>query len=331
METFPVQYSTLSAAALQRYIQNQYGYTGLNCRLLLHGVSDTYLLENHSPQFIFKVYRSAHRPPDSVKGELELLNILKEKGAAVSYPISDLKGEQLQILHAPEGPRPGVLYSYARGKSVYDLSDEQLRRIGHEMAKVHNITSATRLSYEREEYDIQRLLVSPLQTVAPAFKDIPDGYTYLQQTAGRVMEKLATLNTATFSYGYCHYDFLPKNFHFDEQNNLTFFDFDFTGKGWLANDVASFFIHFFFHTALNRISQEEAQRCFGVFIAAYREVRPFSEEELAAVPYLGFIFWIFYLGFQYGNFDDWSNAFFSTNYLKDRVGVIKKYVDMHCF
>lgn len=264
-------------------------------------------------------------------GELELLNILKEKGAAVSHPISDLEGERLQLLNAPEGARPGVLYSYAPGRSIYDFSDEQLRRIGHEMARVHNITSAITLSYEREEYDIQRLLIKPLQTVAPAFKDLPGGYAYLEETAEKVMKVLASFNTSAFSYGYCHYDFLPKNFHFDEQNNVTFFDFDFTGKGWLANDAASFFIHFFIHTALNKITPEEAQRCYSVFIAAYRELRSFSEEELAAVPYLGFIFWIFYLGFQYENFDDWSNAFFTTNYLKDRVGVIKKYADMHCF
>lgn len=331
MKTFPVQYSTLSSKALQQYIESQYGHKGLSCRLLMRGVSDTYLLENHSPQFILKVYRSAHRSPNQVSSEIELLNILKEKGAGVSYPIPDLSGEQLQTLHAPEGPRSAVLFSYARGKNVYDLSDAQLRKIGHEMARIHNITAGITLSYEREIYDIERLLLKPLQTLAPAFKDIPEGYTYLQQTAGRIMAKLASFNTSAFSYGYCHYDFLPKNFHFDEQDNLTFFDFDFTGKGWLANDLASFFIHFFFHTAHNRITPEEAKSAFAVFVAAYREVRPLSDEELATVPYLGAIFWIFYLGFQYENFDDWSCTFFSTNYLKDRVGVIKKYTDMHCF
>lgn len=331
MEIFPVQYSTLSAKALEQYIRKQYGYQGLRCRLLLHGVSDTYLLEDDAPQFIFKVYRSAHRSPGQISAELELLTMLKQQGAAVAYPITDLQGVQLQTLFAPEGPRSGVLFSYARGKSVYDLNDAQLRKIGHEMATVHNITAGITLSHGREIYDIQRLLIHPLKTVAPAFKDIPDAYSYLTATAARIAEKLSSFDTAKFSLGYCHYDFLPKNFHFDDQDNLTFFDFDFTGKGWLANDVASFFIHFFIHTANNRISPAEAEREFRVFIEAYREVRPFSEEELAAVPYLGFIFWIFYLGFQYENIDDWSNAFFSTNYLKDRTAMIKKFTEMHCF
>jgi len=44
--------------------------------------------------------------------------------------------------------------------------------------------------------------------------------------------KLAQLDVSAFSTGYCHFDFLPKNFHFDG-DSVTFFDFDFMATaGW---------------------------------------------------------------------------------------------------
>lgn len=42
--------------------------------------------------------------------------------------------------------------------------------------------------------------------------------------------------------------------------------------------------------------------------------------------YFGFGFWVFYLGFQYENYDDWSSVFFNTRYLKERGGVLKKWI-----
>jgi hypothetical protein len=61
--------------------------------------------------------------------------------------------------------------------------------------------------------------------------------------------------------------------------------------------------------------------CLAVFVAAYREIRVVSDDELKAIPYLGVGFWIFYLGFQYEHFDDWSNLFFGPKFIKDRVGL----------
>jgi len=331
MPTFPVQYSMLSSKALQAFIIQQYGDPALTCRLLLRNVSDTYIIEKAgTPVYIFKVYRMSHRSLHEIQGEVELLNRLHEGGAAVSYPIADLQGKQIQDFNAPEGLRHGVLFSYAKGSNVYDLTEAQLQLTGREMARVHNITSNLILPHEREEYNLNRLLLQPLEILAPAFRDHAEGYTYLKDTAQKVVARLDELSTDSFSQGYLQYDFLPKNFHFDEQGQLTFFDFDFTGKGWLANDVASFFIHFFFHVATGKMTQEAADRDFQVFIDAYRSVRPFSDDELKAVPYLGFIFWIFYLGYQYTHFEEWSNWFFTPRYLVERVGVIKKYVEVHC-
>lgn len=330
MAHFPAQYSTLSASALKAHIAGAYGLQLVSCKFLLRGVSDTYIIEAANAKYVLKIYRAQHRSHQEILAEVELLNLLKEGGASVAYAITDLNNQQLQQFDAPEGIRYGVLFSYAEGAPVMDLNDTQLKTVGRQMAVVHNITSAIKLTHPRRAYNVETTLIQPIKNIEPAFKDLPDEYTYLKEAAGKVALKLSSIDTSDFSYGYCQYDFLPKNFHFDTAGNLTFFDFDFAGEGLLANDLMSFFVHFFMHVYTGKPTDAEAERMFAVFIAAYRENRPVTDSELEAIPYLGVGFWIFYLGFQYDHFDDWSNLFFGPKFIKDRVALIKVWVDKYC-
>jgi len=329
MAPFPTQYSTLSAVALKDHVAAAYALQLCAGRYLLRGVSDTYRLESSTAQYILKIYRNTHRSRSEIEGEVALLLHLHAHGSPVAPPLPDQDGEYLQAFEAAEGTRYGVLFAFAPGQPVFDLSDAQVQQVGREMARLHNLTAQITLSHPRPEYNLATTLTQPLQRLAPVFAayEYPEGHAYLTETAAFATARLAALDTAAFSYGYCHYDFLPKNFHFDAQDQLTFFDFDFAGRGYLVNDVMTFFMHYFLHTITKRLSREEADRAFQLFIASYRQVRPLSDEELAAMPYLGFAWWLFYLGFQVDHFDDWSNSFFGPRYLRDRVGLIRQWLE----
>ncbi len=333
MEIFPTQYSLLSAAGLNKYLATKYGLENTTCRLLIHNVSDTYLVESKDDdnKYIFKVFRNAHRTAEEINGEIELLNILNDKGARVSIALKDLEGHYVQLFHVAEGVKRGVMFSFAPGKVAYNLSEAQIKIIAHEIAVIHNITANLDLSYERKSYDVDILLTNPVNVLKPAFKDLTKEYEYLKEVSERVAGKIRQFDMTKFSYGYCHYDFLPKNFHFTEDNHVTFFDFDFAGKGLLANDIASFYVFFFIEVfATKRFTQDEADGLFAVFIKSYREVRPFSEDELKSIRYLGFAFWVFYLGFQYENFEDWSNMFFGPNFLRERIKLLRQWDEWYC-
>lgn len=329
MAIFPTQYSTLSAVALKDFLSVKYGLSAISCKLLIHNVSDTYLLEGEQDKYIFKIYRDAHRKLEEIQAEVELLTILHANGAKVSYPITAIDGEQIQSFNAAEGIRYGVLFTFAKGEVVYELSDQHLKTLGKEMAIVHQVTSTIELKNPRKEYTIDTMLVQPLAVLEPAFKGLEEEYAYLKTSIAKVVAEIEKLDLSNFSYGYCHYDFLPKNFHFESESELTFFDFDFAGKGQLINDISSFYIHYFMEVLNGKMTQQEADRNFAVFVASYRSIKPLSEEELKAIPYFGFAFWIFYLRFQYDNFDDWSSLFFNAKYLKLRVGVIKQWMDWY--
>ncbi len=328
MAIFPTQYSTLSSVALKDAIEKNYGLQGLSCRYLLRGVSDTYMLENIHTKYILKIYRSSHRSLEEIQGEIELLALLKNGGGKVAHALNDMQGNAYQTFNAAEGTRHGVLFHYAPGKVIMDLTDKHMEIIGQEMAFNHNITSSIKLSHARKPYTIDTTLTQPIAVLEPAFKDYPEGYVYLKETAVQVAKTLQAMDTNSFNYGYCHYDYLPKNFHFDEHDTLTLFDFDFAGPGWLANDLASFTVYLYFYIAMKKKPIEEAKRDFKILVEAYRKVRPITNEEINAIPLMGFMFWTFYLRFQYENFDDWSNTFFGTRFLRERIATVQHYAEI---
>jgi Ser/Thr protein kinase RdoA (MazF antagonist) len=77
-----------------------------------------------------------------------------------------------------------------------------------------------------------------------------------------------------------------------------------------------------------KITFEEGRSAFKTFLDSYRKIRNVTKEEIQAIPDLGFAFWVFYLNFQYENYDDWSNAFFGPKFIKDRIALIKKWMEI---
>lgn len=183
MEIFPTQYSTLLSKALNIKLQESYGLSHTTCRLLIRNVSDTYIIENATEKYIFKIYRDVHRKLEEIKGEIELLTILFQKGAKVSRPIADRNCEILQEFNAAEGIRYGVLFSWAQGGVVSVLSDQHLETVGREMAAIHNITSATELCHYRKEYSVNTIIIYPIKVIEPAFNGLEEEYAYLKNTA----------------------------------------------------------------------------------------------------------------------------------------------------
>lgn len=329
---FPTQYSTLSCHALNNRINEAYNIDDTKTKFLLRGVSDTYIVSNSIPKYVFKVYRNSHRSLDEILGEVELLNVLIKNGAKVSFPISDAAGNYIQKFNTGEGPRYGILFSYAQGKASNDLTENQIKIVGHEMAFNHNITSTIKLNHERPEYNLSTTIHQPLEILQSAFNEFnyEAGYEYLQLIAEKTIKAFNTIESGNFSYGYCHYDYLPKNFHFTSSDVFTLFDFDFAGKGFLVNDLMSFQVHYFFQILYGGMSQEDSDQSMKVFFKAYREVRDISDEEIRAIPMLGNMFWMYYLAIQYRGYDDFSNNYFNQTYLKKWVNWIEQWESLYC-
>ncbi|MBL7758487.1 MAG: phosphotransferase, partial [Chitinophagaceae bacterium] len=228
MSLFPTIYSTLDPQALAALVTTRYELPDASGQLLVRGVGDTYLIESSGQRFILRVYRGSHRSLSQINAEIEILTALKKATVPVSYPLADLQGNYIQQLEAAEGLRPAVLFTYAPGMTVNKLNDAQLKNLGRAMAAFHNVSASVKLKEERWEYNLTTIFDEPLQRLQPAFASIPAEYEWWQNAVQQAKSELTQLHLSDFSIGYCQYDFLPKNFHF-EGDAITLFDFDFLG------------------------------------------------------------------------------------------------------
>lgn len=318
---FPTIYSTLDPLALAAYVTKAYSLQQLSCRLLLRGVGDTYLLTTSSDKYVLRVYRSDHRSLDNIRAEVALLNILKDAGVPVSYPISDKSGVFIQTFDAAEGPRHAVLFSYAPGESLAKLSDHQLRTLGASIAKFHQASWHATLPGKRWDYSIDATLVQPVTMATPWLEALPDELSWWKDATQHAAEELHSLNVDKFSKGYCHYDFLPKNFHFHD-DHITMFDFDFLGTGWLINDLMTFWNHLSLDVQFNRMALNEARRSFDVMLTSYTSIRSVTSTELQAIPHLSLSWWCYYMGFHTTH--DQFTALVQPAHLKMRTALIRQ-------
>lgn len=323
---FPTLYSTLEPAALATYISRQYHLQDVSCQFLVRGVGDTYRVQARDARYILRIYRPSHRTQGNIAAEAELLLALHAAGIPVSYPLADKDGQYLQALPAAEGTRSAMLFTFAEGRAVNILSPNQLQVLGTQMARFHNVSATLQLSDPRWTFDLDTTLFTPLANARDHFREDTAGHAWLQQAAHQVQAHLAGVDTAAFSSGYCHFDFLPKNFHFDEKGHLTFFDFDFFGKGWLIQDVMTFRQQLLLDRLMGRLTAEQFTAAYDQFITAYTAVRPLSEGELAAIPWLGLGFWTFYMGFHMTH--DQFYTLMQPPVLQSRTAFIRKIVEM---
>ncbi len=294
--------------------------------MLLRGVGDTYGVETSGGKYILRAYRRTHRSLPQVQEEIDYLLALQAAGVTVSYPIADRGGKHIRQPDAPEGVRCVVLFSFADGQPLSTLNENQLRELGRQMAAMHHVAAEMPLTGHRWTYDLHTTLFQPIEMLRPFFKEDPDGLAWLVQAAKDVKRKLDLLGTGDFAYGCCHYDLLNKNFHC-KGDKVTFFDFDFLGYGWLVNDLMTFWVQLCLDVLLGRLTQEAADAAYHTVIKAYREVRPLSDKELAAVPYLALGFWVFYSGFHTTH--DQFYLFLQPAQLKQRFGMVRRMLEKY--
>ncbi|MCF0075483.1 phosphotransferase [Dyadobacter sp. CY261] len=317
---FPTIYSTLSPYALADLLDERYLLKTIQCTFLVRGVGDTYLVDSLQGRFILRIYRSTHRSLSHVQAEVALLMALKQAGVSVSYPIADRMQESIQQLDAVEGSRYAVLFSYAPGQPPRILNKSQLCTLGHEIARFHQVSSTIALPGERWTFDLDSTLFKPLEQLKSAFVTDQESYLWLQKAARQVETKIAQVNTSGFLSGYCHFDLLPKNMHFDG-DSVTLFDFDFMGYGWLVHDLVCFWQHLALEVYAGRMTQLAFEEAYAIFLESYQSGHPISDQELALVPYLSLGFWLFYMGFHTTH--DQFYSYLQPSQLKGYTGFLR--------
>jgi Ser/Thr protein kinase RdoA (MazF antagonist) len=321
---FPVQYSTLSPAALQERILQKYRLKEIfYCEYLYRGLNDNYLVQTNEAKYILRVYRHNWRDLRDIESELELLLFLERNDIPVSTPIADVSGNLIQEIPAPEGLRYAVLFSYAKGHSPFsEISLQQSRLAGRELARMHCLTENMRLKNNRCHLDIVSLLYESFHAIRPYIEDRSSDLKDLEEIIQKLKTRFEDVSLERLSYGICHGDIYPGNYHLSGESEITFFDFDACCCSWFVFDIASFC-----YTTTQ--FYESAEEINETFIRGYQEIRKLTGEEISLIPYFGAVRNIWVLGTQCSNFEIFCH-FVRNNIKRNIITNLKKYVEQYC-
>lgn len=326
MTHFPVTNSNLSAIHLGLFLQEKYALSkDTTCQIIKAGINDTYLVTDDTDKFVFRVYSLNWRTKTEIEEEITLLLQLKENDITVSYPLPDKENNYIQSLNAPEGDRFAVLFTFAAGEKQHIISEETHFQIGQLIARLHKITIHQRLN--RIDYTPEVILVDSLNKVSAFLSSDTAEMHFMRSAQSYLLKEFETADVSQIRQGIVHLDIWFDNLNITTDNQVTIFDFDFCGNGWLCLDVAYYILQ------LHNIEKYEAkdyQPKVDHFLKGYESVTPLSAEEKRLIPLLGVSLYFFYLGVQCQRYDNWSNSFLSENYLKRFInGLVKRYYDIY--
>lgn len=323
-EKFPTINSTLSPDRLGQLIQEKYGLTeNTECRIFRLAMNHLYIVHDGENKYVFRVYTHDWRTELEIQEELRLLNHLKEADRQVAFPIADQSNNFIQKIEASEGTRFGVLFSYAKGIKTAKFSPETSFLIGQALAKVHQSTEHVELM--RMSYNAQNLLKNPVVRTKKFYNKNTTEIQFLESLSGFLTLKMENTDLQKMRYGAVHLDVWFDNLHIDNEKEITFFDFDFCGNGYLCFDI-SYFLFQLFTTHLN---EEEYEAKADHFIRGYETVTKIHDEEKKFLPYACLAIMTYYISVQCNRFEYWTNIFLNEDHLKRMVGNLKRWIAYH--
>lgn len=322
MKQFPVINSTLSESALCEYLQERYNLTSkTTCKLFRAAMNHIYIVRDGDTNYVFRVYTYNWRTKADIIEELRLLSYLKQNNNAVSFPIFDNRKELVHEFDAPEGKRYGVLFSYAQGIKTAKFSAESSYFIGQALARIHQSTENFTLN--RITYDAKALLDDSIVRINAFFNTPSEDIKFLELLSDFLRDKFSAVNDSQVRNGAVHLDIWFDNLHIGKPNEITFFDFDFCGNGWLCFDVS----YFLFQLLATNVDEKEYLTKAENFLNGYTNVSELSAEEKALLPYACLSIMIYYIGIQCDRFVYWTNIFVNEDHLKRMVGNLKRWVN----
>jgi Ser/Thr protein kinase RdoA (MazF antagonist) len=322
LEYFPVINSTLSATELGLFLQPRYHLSqSARCSLLKTGINDSYLVTDTDVKYVFRIYSLNWRSKKEILEEIRLLNLLHENNIPVSFPITDIDKNYIQQFNAPEGERFGVLFSFAQGEKLLNFPAATHYKVGEIMANIHRLT--VNLELDRVNYTPQIILVDSFEHLKKFISGQTQEMVFMASAQKYLLSELNGADNHELRYGAVHLDIWFDNLSIDRQE-VTLFDFDFCGNGWLCYDLAYYILQ------LHSTEKDESERELKVdaFLNGYESITKITEEEKRLIPMLGVSLYFFYLGIQSQRFDTWSNTFLNEGYLKRFINLlVKKYFE----
>ena len=324
MKPFPAISSILSPEPLSDFLKEKYDLSEeTSCQIFRQGINHTYQVLDGENKYILRIYHHNWRTKKEIEEELRFLNLLKGNGISVSYPIPDKKAGYIQTIEALEGSRFAVLFSYAEGKAIRNPSEQACFQLGVEMAKMHQV--AADQTIQRKNYDAETLTGWAFNTLQTKFPMDLEEMQYIDRAHQAIAHQFQHANPNELRRGIVHLDLWYDNMRIKDDSQITFFDFDNCGNGWLFLDIAYSLMLLFKHEPDKAIFQQKKEQLY----KGYESIHSISHEEKRLLPYGGLAIWLHYSGIHVIRFDDFTNVFLSEDFLKFWIHTVNLWMEFN--
>ncbi|PCH60236.1 MAG: hypothetical protein COC05_05010 [Gammaproteobacteria bacterium] len=318
MNEFRYTYSQLLSQSIGKLVASHYSLLeGNSCQFYVLGLHDNYLIECNHSKYILRVYRNDWRSLEEIhfELELELLAFLGERNALVACPLRTKNEELFFSVDSPEGVRAAALFCYADGYAPgNEISIEESVLLGKAVANVHQVADMFETSYTRQVLDVPYLLDESIVAIEP-FLEI-EALAYIKTLQRKIKDTLPLLSHEVGNYGVCIGDVNPTNFHINDKNKITLFDFDQCGYGYRAFEIGKFM------SSICSIKNKD--RAVKAFMDGYQKVRSLSQEEIYTIPYFEIISVIWVMAIHAYNADRIGYKWLEKSFWNKRVAVLRE-------
>jgi Ser/Thr protein kinase RdoA (MazF antagonist) len=303
--SFPVVYSTPRADAVADFILAHYDLPGsIECKLLRRGWNDIFEVRTKGGErFVFRISKWRARGDADVASETAFLSFLDGEDIPVAAAVPTRDGSLFTSALFPEGQRPAVLFRYAEGRPSQAGSASDARANGVTLARIHDAAAGFAAGDKgRYRLDRDHLLRRPLSYLL-ALEGLGDSVTTgLLDLTGRLSTGLAERDG--LSWTHCHGDCHGYNANIALQGpragQAVLFDFDESGPGYLAYDIAVFL-----HSCV--IFERKQHAFWHDFIAGYRSIREVPQLDFEAVHLFVPIRHVWLLGEYASRIHEWGS------------------------
>ena len=319
--------STPTAGSIAMLVQDRYGLGEVvESEFLRRSFNQVYRLGLADGRRVV-ARLSAERPrgAPNLQFEAAALEHWAGAGCRVSRCVPTAGGEIAIEVPLPEGPRALMLFEHLSGEFTGDTAPD-IEAFARGLAALHAAGGSYAGPESAYRLDLDYLLMRPLQGLLRA----PTMTAELRPQFEEIGERLqaTVLALGELSQVLCHGDAHGSNnfIQSDAQGRreAVFFDFDEAGPGYLAYELSVYPWNLYPRTTDGVLSDKAAQQ-WRHFISAYREARPVSDADLAAIPRFMAArqFWL--LGEYAGRIPVWGSQAMPTDYLRRQVTMLRKW------
>jgi Ser/Thr protein kinase RdoA (MazF antagonist) len=270
-------------------------------------------------RFVLRLSGHRARGPADVAAETAFLAYLEAAGVPVAAAMPTRDGALFTTAVLPDGPHAAVLFRHAEGRRPDLDAPEDARVQGVTLARIHQIADG----FPDREAGLYRLTVDHLlhrqvNAILALDLDAPQARRDLLALSARLDDALGRIDIGlarTRCHGDCHGLNARIATMGPRSGQAVFFDFDDSGFGYLAYDLA---VYLWAQVSFGR----RRHAMWHAFLAGYRAVRTVAPADEYAAHLFVPIRHIWLMGEYAGRTAEWGSEVLSARWLEREVAFL---------